>query len=345
MKVVLASTATPFIGGGGSNIVAWLHEALLAHGHQSEQFLVPFSSFPSRMPAQMVGLRLLDFTDLADRVIAVRTPSYLVRHPAKVLWFIHHHRPIYDLWDTPYRNLTDDPQGREQRRMIVHADQLAFGEARAIHTNSQVMSDRLRRYNGVESSVLYPPLPLGTDYHQDDYGDYLLMVARLTSTKRQMLAVEALAHCASDARLVLAGQPDGSRYPGQLRRRILELGLQDRVRLLEDWISEDDKLDLLARCRAVVSVPIDEDSYGYTGLEGAQCAKAVITTTDAGGLLELVVDNTSGLVSEPDPASLAAAFDRLFDEPGLAEQLGGGGAARIDELGINWSTVINRLLA
>jgi glycosyltransferase involved in cell wall biosynthesis len=345
MKVVIASTAAPFIGGGGTNIVHWLHEALLAHGHESDPFLVPFSSNPSQMPAQMVGLRLMDFTDVADRVVAIRTPSYLVRHPAKVLWFIHHHRPAYDLWDSPFRSLTDDPEGREQRRMIVHADQLAFGEARAIHTNSQIMSDRLAHFNGVVGTVLYPPLPMGVDYRNDDYGDYLLMVARLTRTKRQDLAVEAMAHATSSTKLVLAGQDDGSRYVGDLRRRIVELGLQDRVTLLDRWISDAEKLDLLARCRAVVSVPLDEDSYGYTGLEGAQSGKGVITTTDAGGLLELVSDGRSGLVCAPEPAALGAAFDRLFDEPGLPERLGTGGLDRIAELGIDWTTVIDRLLA
>lgn len=345
MKVVIASTAAPFIGGGGTNIVTWLHEALLAHGHESDPFLVPFSSYPSRMPAQMIGLRLMDFTDQADRVIAIRTPSYLVRHPEKVLWFIHHHRPAYDLWDSPYRSLPDDPEGREQRRMIVHADQLAFGEARAIYTNSAIMSERLRTFNDVVGTVLYPPLPMGVDYRNDDYGDYLLMVARVTRTKRQDLAVEALAHCSSDAKLVLAGADDGSRYADELRRRIDELGLTGRVTLLDRWISDDEKLDLLARCRAVVSVPIDEDSYGYTGLEGAQSGKGVLTTTDAGGLLELVVDGVSGLVTPPDPAQLGAAFDRVFDEPALAEQLGQGGLQRIADLGIDWGTVIDRLLA
>ena len=344
MKVVVASTVLPFTSGGGTLIAEWLQRALEAHGHQVEHYAIPFFSDPLTMAQQMVGLRLVDLEGQADRVVAIRTPSYLLRHPQKSVWFIHHHRPAYDLWDTPMRDVLDDPEGRERRRMTMQSDQVALAESRRLFANSVVMKERLRSFNGLDAEVLYPPLPLGVPYRCDDYGDALVMVSRITAHKRQLLAVQAMTHVQSDARLVLAGQVNDPAHAQLLRRAIVDHGLADRVTVLDRWIGEQDKLDLLARCRAVVYVPLDEDSYGYTALEAARCSKAVVTTHDAGGVLELVSDGVNGLVTDPTPTALAAAFDRLYDEPGLAEQMGEAGPQRIAELGVDWEHVLQRLL-
>lgn len=345
MKVIVASTVLPFTSGGGSFIAEWLEQALRAFGHEAERYSIPFYSDPLTMDRQMIGLRMVDLEGTADRVVAIRTPSYLVQHPHKSVWFIHHHRPAYDLWNTPMRDVLDDPEGRERRRMIMQSDQVALTESRGLFANSAVMKKRLRSFNGLDAEVLYPPLPLDVAYRSDDYGDALVMVSRITAHKRQLLAVQAMTHTHSAARLVLAGQVNDPAHAQLLRRTIEEHGLADRVTVLDRWVSEQEKLDLLARCRAVVYVPLDEDSYGYTGLEAAHCAKAVVTTTDAGGVLELVTDGVNGFVCEPSPVAIAQAFDRLYDEPGLAERMGRAGPQRIAELGVDWQHVLDRLLA
>lgn len=344
MRVVLASTVVPFTGGGGSLIAEWTEQALRAHGHEVELYRIPFHSEPRTMAEQMVGLRLVDLAGTCDRLVAIRTPSHLVRHPDKAVWFIHHHRPAYDLWDTPLRDVADNAEGRERRRMLVQADNVSLRESAGLFANSGVMRDRLRRYNGLEAEVLYPPLPLGVEYRHDEVGRDLLMVSRITAHKRQLLAVQAMRHVTSDARLVLAGEVNDPGHAAELRRALADYDLADRVVVLDRWISEQEKLDMLARCRAVVYVPLDEDSYGYTALEAVRCRKPVVTTTDSGGVLELVQDGVDGLVCPPDPVALAAAFDRLYDEPGLAERLGAAGPGRAAQLGIDWDHVLARLL-
>jgi glycosyltransferase involved in cell wall biosynthesis len=345
MRIIVASTVRPFTGGGGSFIAEWLEKALRSAGHEVELLRLPFHSDSRTMPAQMVGMRLIDLTGTADRVVAIRTPSYLVRHPHKVVWFIHHHRLAYDMWNSAARDVADDAEGREHRRMIMHADQVALAESAAVFANSMVMQRRLRTFNGIDAEVLYPPLPADVPYRCDDYGDALVMVSRITAHKRQLLAVQAMRHVRSRACLVLAGEVNDPVHAEQLRREIEEHGLQDRVSVLDRWISESEKVDLLARSRAVVYVPVDEDSYGYTALEAAASAKAVVTTTDSGGVLELVVDGVNGLVVPPEPIQLAQAFDRLYDDADLASRLGGAAPGRVRDLGVSWQHVLDRLLA
>ena len=65
---------------------------------------------------------------------------------------------------------------------------------------------------------------------------------------------------------------------------------------------DDERLaDLYARCLAVFYAPVDED-YGMVPFEAFLSEKPVVTTTDAGGPLEIVHDRETGVVVAPDAA-------------------------------------------
>ena len=61
-----------------------------------------------------------------------------------------------------------------------------------------------------------------------------------------------------------------------------------------EWLAE-----LYATCSAVYYAPVDED-FGMGPYEAFLSAKPVITTTDAGGPLDVVHDGRTGLVVDPD---------------------------------------------
>ena len=297
------------------------------------------------MLAQMLALRLHHVADSGDRLICIRTPSHLLRHPAKVVWFIHHHRQAYDLWNTEYSNLPDDSRGRAYRQAFRDADDVAFAEARALFTNSAVVRDRVRRYNAVDAEVLYPPLDHPEHFRCDGYGDSVVYVSRLTSHKRQALAIEAMRHTRTPVKLVVAGPPDSPHEEQRLRHLVQSSSLDDKVTLRIGWLPEEDKVDLFASCLAAVYCPFDEDSYGYPSLEAHQSRKAVVSCTDAGGVSELVTDGVNGFLAEPTAQALAARFDELYEDRALAEAMGAAGAQRMQDLGISWDHVIGRMLA
>lgn len=344
MKVVVASTVVPFSEGGGTFIVDWLDVMLRRHGHDVDTLKIPFQSNSPEILEQMMALRLLDISEGADRLICIRPPAHLLRHRNKVLWFIHHHRQVYDLWGTPYGD-ESTPATRRRARAIIRADEVAFAEARAIFTNSRVVGERLRKFNNVESEVVYPPVLDPDRFRCDEYGDYLAYVSRIAPHKRQDLAIEAMRHTRTPVRLVVAGLPDSDMYVAALRDQIERSGLEDRVRLDDRWLSEEEKLDLLAGCLATMYFPFDEDSYGYPSLEAHHALKAVITTSDAGGTSELIVNEENGLVVPPEPEAIAAAMDRFYTDRTLARRLGEAGPGAIERLGVTWDRVVERLLA
>jgi glycosyltransferase involved in cell wall biosynthesis len=304
--------------------------------------MTPFWPDPNEMLEQMLALRLLDVAGSAERLVAIRTPSYLLRHPRKVVWFLHHHRPAYDLRDTEY-GLPATPESARVREALVQTDNHALREATRLFTNSNVVSERLRRYNDLDSTVLYPPLGDTTGYRCESFGDYVFFPSRITPLKRQWLAIEAMAHVRSDVRLVVAGSPDLPEHLVRLHDLIEQHQLHDRVELIPEWISEERKHELYARALACVYIPYDEDSYGYVSLESFQSRKAVVTCTDSGGTLELIEDGVNGFAVDPEPRQLARAMDRLMEDRGLAERLGRAGHDHVAEVGITWDNVVENL--
>jgi len=344
MEIVIASTIVPFVEGGGTFIVDWLEQALQQRGHSVFVWKIPFHSDYREIVDQMLGLRLLDIRDYGERLITIRPPSHLLRHPNKVLWFIHHHRTAYDLWNSPYREFPDNKEGHAYRDLLFSADMLAFREACRIFTNSKVVARRLMHYNSIAGEVLYPPLMEPGRYKCRSYGDTVLYISRVVHHKRLHLAVESMRYTRTPVKLIVAGKSELDTYRQGLLELIEQYHLHEKVSYNDGWISEDRKQELLADCLACMYAPVDEDSYGYPTLEAFHSLKPVITTNDAGGPLEIVEDAVNGFVTAPSPQAIAKAMDTLYNERERAREMGIAGRRRIDELGITWDHVVEQLL-
>jgi glycosyltransferase involved in cell wall biosynthesis len=343
MRVALVSSFVPFINGGARFIVEWLEQKLLDGGHQVERIYLPFSDYPPDLLAQMAAYRSLKI-DGADRMICFRPPAHLVRHPNKVLWFIHHFRTFYDLWDSEWAP-THTHYNQSLRRALFRADGIALSEARAIFTNSRVVQQRLKDFNNIDSSVLYAPLLDPTVYQNAGYENEVVYISRLVPHKRQHLLVEAMAHVQTAVKARICGEDPGGMYSQELSRLASTLGVSGRVSIENRWISEQEKRDLMARSLAVAYFPLDEDSYGYPSLEGAHSCKPLLTTSDAGGVLEFVVHELNGLICQPNAEDIAAALDRLYRDRSLVEELGLEANQTVERLRINWANVMDHLLA
>ena len=343
VKIALCSTYVPFLHGGYRNIVEWLEASLKEAGHLVERIYLPETDHPDALFQQMAAFRWIDLT-AADRIICFRPQSHLIPHPNKILWFIHHKRLFYDLWDSPYRDFPDDEKHRSLREALHRADNAAFREARKIFTNSQVVSDRLMSFNSTPSEVLYPPVFQPERFHCRMYGEEIVCIARVEPHKRQHLLVHALSLTQTPVRLRLCGAGSGNDYPHQLRDLAASLGCSDRVHFENRWIREQEKVEILSDCLAAAYLPFNEDSYGYPSVEAAHARKAVLTTTDAGGVLELVIDRINGLVVEPDPEAIAGAMDRLYQDRAEAARMGQRAGERLRDLDISWDRVLEKIL-
>jgi glycosyltransferase involved in cell wall biosynthesis len=340
--VLVCGVQAPFITGGAEILVAELRANLERRGFRVDVTNVPFKWYPvSEIVRQALAWRLLDVTESngtpVDLVIPTKFPSYLVRHPRKVAWLFHQHREAYDLFGTPYGSFTDGPEDARVREAIVAMDEAGLGECRDVFTISRNVADRLSRYNGLHGSPLYPPPQHLGRYRREAFGDYLFYAGRLDRLKRLDLAIDAMKRTKPGVRLKIAG---AGPLHEELQKQIVGLGVEDRVELL-GFVTAEDLIALYAGCRAAYYAPLNED-YGYVTVESFLSRKPVLTTTDAGGPLEFVVDGVNGVVTAPDPDAVAAGIDRMFALPDarLAE-MGEEGHDRVS--GITWDHVIDTL--
>jgi glycosyltransferase involved in cell wall biosynthesis len=341
-RILICATQVPFTRGGAELLVDGLRDALREQGHTVDVVSLPFAWQPHELIGQSaLAWRLLDLTSVnavpVDQVICTKFPSYAVRHPRKVVWLVHQHRQAYDWYGTPFSDFANTPEDRANRDLLMRMDRTMLGEAQGLYTISRNVSARLKRFNGLDSQPLYPPSRYTGQLHAGAYGDYILSDARLDAAKRLDLLLHALAKMETPFRCLFTSTgPERAK----LEQLAQDLGLGHRVTFL-GYVPDQQLINLYAEARAVYYAPFDED-YGFTTVQALAASRPVVTTTDAGGVLEFIDDGHNGFVVAPDPAAIAARLDMLANDPALAERLGANGPQRVAD--ITWDRVIHSLV-
>ena len=341
-RVLVLESQTPFVHGGAEILVRELVAALRARGYDTETVSIPFRDDPrEELMAHTAVWRLLDLSHSVgqpiDLVIPTKFPTYFVRHPTKVAWLVHQHRAAYELCGTGFSNFDHAEQDIGLRKKLIELDTAMLRECAGLFSIARTVSDRVEKYNGLAVEPLYHPPKLAARLKAGAYGQYMLTVTRLERVKRVDLAIEAFRHVPPPMRLLIAG--DGTAR-GEIETCIERLDMSGRVSLL-GRVSDDELIDLYAGARGMLFTPFHED-YGYVTLESFLSRKPVVTTSDAGGPLEFVVDEINGLVTEPSPEAVATAINRLAADARLAARLGDAGYERART--ITWDGVVERLV-
>jgi glycosyltransferase involved in cell wall biosynthesis len=340
--VLVCEAHVPFVQGGAEYHVRELVRQLQEAGYDTELVRVPFKWYPkSEIAAHAAAWRLLDLSESNGRpidvVIATKFPTYFARHPHKVAWLIHQYRAAYELAGTPFSDFSHTEGDVALRADLIALDTAMLGECRRLFANSANTAARVARFNGLAAEPLYHPPRLASALHPGPAESYVLAVGRLETIKRMDLIIRALAYVPKEVSLILAGS---GTQQAALEALIEAEGLGDRVRLLGQ-VADDDLVRLYAGALGVIFPPYDED-YGYVTIEAFLAHKPVVTTTDAGGPNEFVVDGVNGRVAEPTPEALGEAIAGLASDRIRAKAMGEAGFERARE--ITWTGVIERLM-
>jgi glycosyltransferase involved in cell wall biosynthesis len=346
MNVLVVNNAAPFVRGGAEELADHLVRQLnLTRGVTAELVRIPFGWEPAeRLLDEILLNRMLRIYG-ADRVIGLKFPAYLIPHQNKSLWLLHQFRQAYDLYDSGQSHLCADANGETIRQIVYEADRQCFEQCGRIFTNSPVTARRLEFYNNVKGSVLYPPLNNPELFTGGEYAPYVFAGGRVGGGKRQHLLIQAMRYVRSSVKLVVAGPPDDAAAREQVEALAREPGIAGKVELKLGFRDIEEIASLANNALACAYLPFDEDSLSYVAMEAFAAAKPVITSSDSGGLLEIVRDGETGLVTEPDPRELALAIDTLAQSPEMARKLGVDGRATLAAKNLNWPATIERLLS
>ncbi len=166
-------------------------------------------------------------------------------------------------------------------------------------------------YNGV-------PVPAAAVAHQlpggPAPGPVIGVLARFDALKGLDVLLRALVELPGVTAVLVGGGPERR----SLERLAVELGIQDRVRLV-DWVER--AADLLPLFD-VVALPSRAEGFPLSLVEAMLAGRPVVATR-VGSIPEAVEDGVSGLLVPPDdPSALAAALHRLLSASDAAAAMG-----------------------
>jgi glycosyltransferase involved in cell wall biosynthesis len=340
MRILIPSIQVPFIYGGSTLMTQGLKDALKRAGHEVEIVTTPFKFSPHSYIIDLINFwKNQDFNNFngyhIDKIIVLQFPAFYTQHKDKILWLMHQHRAVYDLYDK--NNAT--PKDEKLKKIIEQADTSELQKIDKRFSMSQNISSRLAKYNNIDAKPLYhPPYREERFYCEDSY-NYIFYPSRLEKLKRQDLLIKAMQYTTTDTVAIIAGSGG---QKDSYKRLIKLLNISHKVKLV-GYISQKEKETYYARSLGVFFAPHDED-YGYITLEAMLSSKPVITCRDSGGSLEFVEDNQTGFIVEPDPKKIAKKIDWLYKNKEEAKKLGQNALQSYKNRDISWATVVKRLL-
>lgn len=372
---IVAPSPVPFVMGGAENLWLGLQRYINEETmHHCELFKIPSreSSFFEVLQSYQ-HFSMLNY-DGFEKLISGKYPAWMVEHSNHVVYMLHTLRGLYDTYhfsNQPYELssnykeinaningfLSDgkdvnafidyvcevldvNPElnvfpGAFSRKVVSTLDSYALNRNKiSKHCSiSKTVAAREGYFpKNVLPEVLYPPPRLEGFYCGSD--DYIFTTSRLDSPKRISLIIEAMRYVSADIKLLIGGT-------GPDEARLKELANGDSRIVFLGYLEDKDVLSCYANSLVVPFVPYDED-YGLITIEAMQSSKPVITTTDAGGVTEFVIDQETGLVVPPEPEALGKAIEYMCRNRSHAKQMGANAKAKVAD--ITWANVAEGLL-
>jgi glycosyltransferase involved in cell wall biosynthesis len=156
-------------------------------------------------------------------------------------------------------------------------------------------------------------------------GPLLTTIGHLRPIKGIEVAIAALPMIAKshpDVRYTVAGRTHaeqarlaGEWYRAALLRAADAFGVADRLHLVDADLARPDLAALLHTTDVYIASDLDRGRTSSDSLGYALAAGCPVVTTDHPFARETVTDGAGVIIAPGDPAALAAAVDRLLDEP------------------------------
>jgi glycosyltransferase involved in cell wall biosynthesis/2-polyprenyl-3-methyl-5-hydroxy-6-metoxy-1,4-benzoquinol methylase len=161
----------------------------------------------------------------------------------------------------------------------------------------------------------------------------ILQVSRFQESKGHRLLIDALGTLRDDPRWTSwitgkAQRPEEIAYERELRRRIDELGIAERIRFVGFY---DDLPALMGGADLFCQPNVKPEPFGTAFVEALASSLPVVTTR-MGGAVEIVTEECGRLV-DPSPRAIGGALSRLIHDDDERARLSAAGPVRAREIG------------
>jgi glycosyltransferase involved in cell wall biosynthesis len=135
-----------------------------------------------------------------------------------------------------------------------------------------------------------------------DWGDRFIVghFSRLSAWKGQDVLLDALTHCPPTVVAIFVGDAlfGEEDYAKSLYQRVIDLGLQERVRFLG---FRSDVISLMSACDLIAHTSTAPEPFGRVIVEAMLCERPTVAA-NAGGATELIQSHKTGWLSSPGNA-------------------------------------------
>jgi glycosyltransferase involved in cell wall biosynthesis len=236
---------------------------------------------------------------------------------------------------TFHGHLLDGYFSPAKTKLITNLESLLAKKTDAlIAMGNQVKNDLLKAGVGSESkfTVFFPGLKPANIHSKADSKKSLginttfatcLFVGRLTQIKRPDRLLDAIAILKTrglEFEFLVAGDGELSNY---VSSRISKEGLP--VKTL-GWVKDTSEAFSAAD---IVVLCSDNEAVSLVLIEGSQYGLPLVST-NVGSVSDVVVDHSTGYLTESTPESLADAIEKLIRDPQLRQMMGAAGKAHAD---------------
>ena len=200
-------------------------------------------------------------------------------------------RSIYDLKESHLASQTPLGRLRHELYNAFHKPlyENAIRKMDLILADSKNVQNRIQKFLGLESTVLYPPCDVDKFNWMGQEG-YYLSTARLTSYKRVDIIIQAFIKLPQKRLIITSTGPD------EKKLKQLAEGFAN-IQFTGD-INDNELKNLIGNAIATIYIPKDED-FGISPVESMAAGKPVIGSGE-GGLLETVIHGETGWLSSPN---------------------------------------------
>jgi starch synthase len=217
-------------------------------------------------------------------------------------------------------------------------------------------------YNGINVEQYQPTSETSAlvKYGVDPARPFVLFVGRITRQKGIIHLVNAIQHINPDVQIVLcAGAPDTQEIAAEMEtavERVRASGRQDVI-WIQEMLSKPDVIQMYSHA-TLFCCPSIYEPFGIINLEAMACRTAVVASA-VGGIKEVVVDGVTGYLVpvqqldvapfepvDPDKFALdlAAAINKVLDDPALCDAMAAAGQQRARDL-FSWTSIAEQTKA
>lgn len=233
-----------------------------------------------------------------------------------------------------------------RRPIVLHVHERALGgelerfvlshlprSAHHVLANSEFTASTFTPSIQGRTEVVYNGVALPAEPVDPPTSSRIVVPARIHPKKGQPVLVDAVARLKRrgiDVEVDFVGDalPEHEHLERELRTQIVELGVDDRVRLLGH---KADVEEIYAGYGIAIVPSVAPEEFSLVAAE-AQIRGLAVIATGPGGVSEVVVDTETGIiVPAKDPDGLADGIERLITDPELRREMGRRGRERMLE--------------